>query len=216
MQLRFADCVIDTDRRQVFRGGREVTLSPKAYQLLTLLIDARPKALTKQRLSEQLWPNTHVVDANLPNLIGEIRTAIGDRAPAARFIRTLHGFGYAFCADANVVKAGTEGLAGSLPCWLVCNGQTLPLMAGENVIGRDPEVQIRLDASGVSRRHARIVVGGDSAVIEDLNSKNGTRVAGNRIAAPYALTNRDELRLGSVCLTFHVATPGAVTETIGD
>jgi DNA-binding winged helix-turn-helix (wHTH) protein len=216
MELRFADCVIDTDRRQVFRGDREVTLSPKAYHLLTLLVDARPKAVAKQRLCEQLWPDTHVVDANLSNLIGEIRAAIGDRGHAPRFIRTLHGFGYAFSSDGEVVKAGAEGPTGSLACWLVCNGQTLPLMVGENVIGRDSGVQIRLDAPGVSRRHARIVVECDSAVIEDLNSKNGTRVLGNRIAAPHTLTNRDELSLGSVRLTFHMAAPGASTETTGD
>jgi DNA-binding winged helix-turn-helix (wHTH) protein len=216
MQLRFADCVIDTDRRQVFRSGQEVTLSPKAYQLLTLLVDARPKAVAKEQLSEALWPDTYVVEANLANLIGEIRAALGDRAQAPRFIRTLHGFGYAFSADAQIVNAAEEELTGRAACWLVWKGQALPLLPGENVIGRDSAAQVRLDAPGVSRRHARIVVRPDGAAIEDLHSKNGTRVAGARIDAPRELSNHEEVVVGSVRLTFHRASPGAATETVAD
>src|SRR5687767_13724910 len=98
MQIRAGACVIDTDRRQVFRAGEAVAISPKGYQLLALLLDARPKALSKHNLHEALWPDTYVVEANLSNLIGEIRTALGDSARQPQIIRTLHGFGYAFAA----------------------------------------------------------------------------------------------------------------------
>src|SRR5262245_60158607 len=137
MQLHFADCTIDMARRQVFRAGREVELSPKAYQLLTLLVEARPKAVAKDTLSRELWPDTYVVEANLSNLIGEIRAALGDRAQAPRFIRTLHGFGYAFSADTHGGEPPREEPGGGIVCWLVWNGQALPLASGENVIGRD-------------------------------------------------------------------------------
>ena len=80
MRLTFGDCAIDSDRRQVTRGGRAVTLSPKAYQLLTLLLEARPRALSKDALYGALWPDTFVVEANLSNLIGEIRAALGESA----------------------------------------------------------------------------------------------------------------------------------------
>jgi hypothetical protein len=67
MQLRFDDgFLFDTDRRQLSRGEQELSLSPKAYELLRLLIEARPKAIAKEKLYRSLWPNTHVVEANLP------------------------------------------------------------------------------------------------------------------------------------------------------
>jgi hypothetical protein len=48
------------------------------------------------------------------------------------------------------------------------------LTGGENVIGRDPDVSVRIEAPGVSRRHARILAEGGRFTLEDLGSKNGT------------------------------------------
>jgi DNA-binding winged helix-turn-helix (wHTH) protein len=216
MQLRFADCVVDTDRRQIFRGGRAAALSSKAYQLLALLIEARPKALEKEKLYHQLWPDTFVVPANLANLIGEIRAALGDSAHRPRFIRTLHGFGYAFSADVEVGQSHPGAADELLPHWIMWNGKTLPLRTGENVIGRGPGVQIRLDESGVSRRHARILIASEGATIEDLESKNGTFVHGERIATARRIASGDELRFGPVDVTFHSAPQGLSTLTAAD
>lgn len=216
MQLRFADCLVDTDRRQIFRAGREVALSPKGYQLLTLLLEERPKALAKEKLYLQLWPDTFVVEANLANLIGEIRAALGDSAHRPRFIRTLHGFGYAFSSDVEVGQLHPAAVDEPLPHWIAWREHTLPLRAGENVIGRGPEVQIRLNESGVSRRHARILIEGERITIEDLGSKNGTFVRGERIAAARSLGSGDELRFGPVRVTFQSASPSMSTLTVAD
>src|SRR5512145_2481085 len=99
MRIRFDSCLIDTDTRQVLRDGHEALLSPKAYRLLMLLVEARPKAVAKEVLCQALWPDTFVVEANLSNLVGEIRAALADSAHHPRFIRTLHGFGYAFSGE---------------------------------------------------------------------------------------------------------------------
>ena len=214
MRIRFGDCVVDTERRQVSRDAVEVPVSPKAYQLLTLLVDARPKALAKDYLYKELWPDTFVVDANLPNLIAEIRGALGDSAQQPRIIRTVHGFGYAFCADAEIVLPADASQFRTH--WLLWEGRALPLGAGENVIGRGPDVQVRLDTPGVSRRHARILVDGEHVVIEDLDSKNGTFVGGERVTAARALAGGDEVSLGSVRVTFHATSPEASTETTKD
>jgi len=56
----------------------------------------------------------------------------------------------------------------------------------------------------VSRRHARIVVSEQGAVIEDLESRNGTFVGGRRVEAPIALHDRDQIQLGSVVMTFRM------------
>jgi DNA-binding winged helix-turn-helix (wHTH) protein len=212
MRLRFADCVVDTDQRQVFRGDRAVALSSKAYQLLMLLLEARPKALAKEKLYLELWPDTFVVPANLANLIGEIRAALGDSANRPRFVRTLHGFGYAFSASVDLDRPD-QAAAADLPYWVEWRGRTLPLRTGENVLGRAPTVPIRIDASGVSRLHARIVVAADGATLEDLESKNGTFVNGERIATARKLVSGDELRLGPAGLTFCSASPDSSTMT---
>ena len=77
------------------------TSSPKAFELLGTLVMDRPKVLSKEVLQQRLWPETFVAEANLSNLVAEIREALGDRARTPLFIRTAHGFGYAFCGDAT-------------------------------------------------------------------------------------------------------------------
>ena len=100
MRTRFAEFTVDSDTRQLQGGGGDIHLSPKAFDLLCLLIEAAPKVVDKADLHARIWPDTHVVDANLNVLIGEIRRAIGDSAQHPTFIRTVHGVGYAFCATA--------------------------------------------------------------------------------------------------------------------
>jgi DNA-binding winged helix-turn-helix (wHTH) protein len=215
MELRFADCVVDTEQRQVFRSGRAVALSPKAYHLLLLLLEARPRALAKEKLYLQLWPDTFVVGANLANLVGEIRAALGDSPRRPRFIRTLHGFGYAFSFDVEVDLPRSD--ASELPpYWILWKAKTLPLRTGENVIGRGPGVQVRLDESGVSRRHARVLIAAQGATLEDLQNKNGTFVHGERIATARELASGDELRFGPVTVTFHAAPQGSATQTLAE
>jgi DNA-binding response OmpR family regulator len=54
-----------------------VPFSPKAFDLLELLIRRRPKAVSKADIHEHLWPGTFVSPANLANLVGELRAALG-------------------------------------------------------------------------------------------------------------------------------------------
>jgi non-specific serine/threonine protein kinase len=100
MRWTFGDFVLDLDARELLQGGSPVSLSPKAFQLLGILVDACPRALSKSALQDRLWPGTFVVEKNLTNLVGEIRDALGDDAAHPRYIRTVHRFGYAFCEAA--------------------------------------------------------------------------------------------------------------------
>ena len=90
------DFVLDMEARELRRGRQGVLLSPKAYQLLEVLVRHSPKALSKSILQEKLWPDAFVVERNLVNRIAEIREALGDDATHPRFVRTVHRFGYAF------------------------------------------------------------------------------------------------------------------------
>ena len=162
-------------------------------------------------LQQRLWPETFVAEANLSNLVAEIREALGDRARAPLFVRTAHGFGYAFCGEATTLPGATEPDRPS--CWLEWGTAALSSVRGEHVVGRDPDVEVRLDASTVSRRHARLVVTAEGTVLEDFGSKNGTFRGSERVTSPVQLADGDAIRIGSLLVTFHVRAPSGSTDT---
>ena len=184
MQIRFADFVFDRDQRLLTKGGSPVRISPKAFQLLAALIEARPKAVTKHDLFATLWPDTFVEEANLKNLIVEIRAALGETSRTPRFIKTVSRFGYAFAAEPETAAFR-----------LIQGRSLIPLGEGEYVIGRARDATVPIDSLLISRHHARIIVAGDRATIEDLGSKNGTLVNGRRIEAATELADGDEIIL---------------------
>jgi pSer/pThr/pTyr-binding forkhead associated (FHA) protein len=96
---------------------------------------------------------------------------------------------------------------------LVWPGGRAGLGDGEHVLGRDPELELFLDAPEVSRRHARIRIAGDEATIEDLESKNGTFVSDRRVESATRLVDGDSIRIGSVRLTFTAVRSCGSTET---
>ena len=200
MKLRFADCVLDVAARRLLRGGRETHLSPKAFELLRVLAEHRGRALSKAELLERIWPGVFVSDASLARVVTEVREAVGDDARHAHIIRTKHGFGYAFGAVVEGDRPAAADAACS--CWILWRTRVFPLNQGEHIVGRDPGVSVWLDSPRVSRHHARVVVDGVVATIEDLGSKNGTIVRGVRIGAPVTLEAGDEIRVGPFTLSF--------------
>ena len=213
MRIQFGPFTLDLETRQLTRAGHGIHLEPKAFELLSVLVLERPKAVSKADLQARLWPGTFVAEANLSNLVAEIRAALGDSARAPKFLRTAHRFGYAFCGDAVTVTYPRDAAPARLWCRLEANGRRFPLPSGEHVIGRDADVAIRFDTSTVSRRHARLVVTTDTAVLEDCDSKNGTFRGDDRVTSPIALADGDTIRVGSVRLTFRVSPPFGPTET---
>ena len=201
MRLRFGDCVFDPDTREVIRDDRPVHVSPKAFALLTALIERRPKAISKDELHGLLWPETFVSDANLPNLVAELRESLGDDAQEPRIIRTVPRFGYAFRAEA-VGEPGTRTAAHGFR--LIWGDREIALRSGENVIGRDDAAALWIDDALVSRHHARIVIDETGAVLEDLGSKNGTLLRGKRIGSPARLVDEDLITIGPASMIFRM------------
>ena len=193
------------------REGQAIHLSPKAFELLTVLALARPNALSKSDLQQRLWPDTFVAEANLSNLIAEIRAALGDSPRSPVYLRTVHKFGYAFCGHADTDGGGATPSA--VLCWLEWGVKRFPLTAGEHVIGRDAEASVRIESGTVSRRHARLVAARERVVLEDTASKNGTFRGDERLTAPVTLADGDHLRFGSVPVVFHLR-PDDATETM--
>jgi DNA-binding winged helix-turn-helix (wHTH) protein len=214
MRLRFEQLVLDPDARQVFRGPRELRLGPRSFDLLELLVRSRPRALRKAEIQRRLWPDAAVGDGSLAFLVSELRALLGDDARRPRFIRTVPAFGYAFCGEVTEEEAPADAAAHGVPR-VVWEDRVVPLAEGESVLGRDPGARVRIDVTGVSRRHARIVLRGGQATIEDLGSKNGTFVGRRdaRVSAPVPLPDGCPFRLGRVLLTYRSAAETASTAT---
>jgi DNA-binding winged helix-turn-helix (wHTH) protein len=210
---RFAPFSLDAATRQLMHNGREVSLSPKAFQLLLLLVANRHRAMSKQELHQSLWPSTFVLETNLASLIAEIRRALDDDATKPRFVRTVHRFGYRFVGQVDEAAGVSADVLAAAKYWLAWELRQMPLTEGANVIGRGTDTAIWIDAPGVSRHHARILIRGDEAMIEDLGSKNGTYVAGQRLTAPRRLNDGDQIRVGSVVVKFRIPGLSAETET---
>jgi DNA-binding winged helix-turn-helix (wHTH) protein len=208
MAYAFGRAVLDYEARQLRVNSEEIHLSPKALELLAILIRNRSRALPKQELLEMLWPATFVEETNLAGLAAEIRRALGDSARMPTIVRTIHGFGYRFVAE--VVEAGGQAATRAS---LIFENRTTMLLDGPNIIGRAPDAAIQCDVAGVSRHHARVIVSKDAVMLEDLGSKNGTYLQRKRIeAAP--LSDGDEIWIGKARLTFRLQPPHSATETL--
>jgi hypothetical protein len=158
------------------------------------LLGAAPRVVTKRELHARLWPGGTVTDATLVALVKQLRRALDDQERQAPLIRTVHRVGYALDLP---IAAGQGAEPMRHECWLMAGSRRLPLVAGENLIGRDAEAHVRLDDAGVSRIHARIEVRAVGARIVDLGSKNGTFCDGWRLAAePITLRDGCRLRFG--------------------
>jgi DNA-binding winged helix-turn-helix (wHTH) protein len=210
MRLRFGNCEFDSDTPEDHRGGRRIHVSPKAFSLLAVLIERRPKAISKDDLLGLLWPGTFVSEANLPNLVADLRESLGDDSHEPRIIRTVPKFGYAFSAEIATESPRPDALVFRL----IWGDREIALHPGENVIGRDDGVTLWIDDNSVSRRHARIVVDEQEAVLEDLGSKNGTLLRGERVESPARLVDEDLITIGPASITFRVLHQTGSTATV--
>jgi DNA-binding winged helix-turn-helix (wHTH) protein len=215
----FGDFALDQTTRQLLRSGEPRHLEPKAFELLDLLVSRRPAAVAKAEIRDRLWPDTFVSESSLTGLVAQLRQALEDDPRHPRFVRTVHGFGYAFLAAvAEGTSAQTDSGRSSprrtrarpVVLW---EEKAFALADGENVLGRDDGLAVTLEWPGVSRRHARIVIEGDRATLEDLSSKNGTFLRDERLGAPAPLVDGDTFRLGRLVLVFRMAPRAASTQT---
>jgi DNA-binding winged helix-turn-helix (wHTH) protein len=214
MRLVFGDCTFDRDRRELTRRGTVVHAGPKVLGLLELLIDARPRALTKDEIHTTLWAGTFVSDGTLTSLVAELRDAIGDEARAPRLVRTIHGYGYNFCGEVAFEARVEAEQPPAAQCRILLGDREVGLPPGAHILGRSGEADIFVDDVGVSRQHARITVTAAGAILEDLGSKNGTMLNGRAIEGPTPLADGAAIVLGTRTLRFRVFTDAGSTATV--
>ena len=212
MIARFGRFSFDSGRRLLLDGDQPVTVPPKAFDLLELLIRRAPNVVTKEEIAAGVWPNEAPSDASVAMAVTELRRALGETGEHPQFIRTVHRRGYAFGAEVERVE-----VAAALPdaprFWLVMGDKTIPLPTGDTIAGRDPASPLWIDRPSVSRSHARFHVDGASAWVEDLGSLNGTFVGGTRITRRMRLHAGDTIAVGEVTLTLGSSQTAATTPT---
>jgi DNA-binding winged helix-turn-helix (wHTH) protein len=208
VRFHLGDLILDVDTRQLLRGTDDLRLSPKAFDFLALLVQERPRVVTKPELHQRLWAGVFVSDASVAMVASEVRAALGESARAPQRIRTVHGHGYAFQGTVNGVGANDTAPR----FWLVADDRMWPLRDGDNIVGRDLDVELRLNNPGVSRRHANIRVAGTELTIEDLGSKNGTFVGDTPVTTVTPIADGDHLRFGSTSVVCRLGAAPTQTE----
>jgi DNA-binding winged helix-turn-helix (wHTH) protein len=196
MRVVFDRFAFDSERRELLDGTQPVHLGPQAFRLLEILIANHPRAIPKQELYETIWQGTFVDESNLAGLINELRTALGDRARKPRFIRTVHGFGYALCCQLK--NESSLQPAGSV----VFRGREFPLRAGANILGRDATADVQIDDHTVSRKHAAITIRENAVTVEDLDSKNGTYLDSVKLTGSASIQDGETIVLGDASIVF--------------
>jgi DNA-binding winged helix-turn-helix (wHTH) protein len=181
---------LDPAERRLLRDGRSVSLTPKAFDTLHPLVASSGHAISKDNLMAQIWQDVAVEDATLAQNIFAVRKALG----SADAIEPVPKFGYRFVMPVREVTDAST-------CRLKWGSRRVPLVDGENIVGRDPDLEVALDATTVSRRDARITVSRDATMLQDLGSKNGTFLGGDRLAAPSRLADGDRIGFGSLATT---------------
>jgi DNA-binding winged helix-turn-helix (wHTH) protein len=204
MQVRFGEFTFDMRSGYLQRGDAPCPLPGPASEVLRVLLEQRPELVTKEELLRRVWRGAAVEEGNLTVAVADLRVALDDDVRQPRFVRTHHRRGYAFVADAVDIRSVGGDRPGAASVFVLeWNDRRLVLREGENIVGRNPvRSSVCVDDPRVSGRHARIVIAGETATIEDLDSTNDTFVGGVRITSPHPLTSGDVVRLGGPSITF--------------
>jgi DNA-binding winged helix-turn-helix (wHTH) protein len=199
---------------QISRDDRVVRLRPRAMDVLVGLAAAAGKLASKRDLIDAVWRTEYVSDHALTQVIAELRAALEDDARNPAYIENVPRRGYRLVATvtplAPTVPPAREP---SVPFRLQGDGGDHSLKQGANLIGRTADADICIDRTAVSRAHARIVVTGTTATIEDLGSKNGTYLNGARLEQPAVLTNGDDIWIGRSVARLRFVVEGEPTQT---
>ncbi len=94
-ELRVVDIVLNTETREVFKGGKRLTLTPREFSLLELFMRHPRRVFTRETLLNRLWGYDYPGETNIVDVhVSHLRNKLGDKPP--RLIRTHYGVGYAF------------------------------------------------------------------------------------------------------------------------
>jgi DNA-binding winged helix-turn-helix (wHTH) protein len=224
--FRLGEWLVQPSLNRLTLGDRTVRIRPRLMDVLCFLARRNREVCSKDVIIAAVWAKPFMAESVLSRSVAEIRRVLGDDAAEPRFIETITKRGYRLIAPVELVGGRSarpdEGerepsrkalTLGEHTCGLCWGEQEVALVEGENVIGRTRDAVVRISSTRVSRRHARIVVTGGRAVLEDLGSKNGTYLRGRRITRPVELSDGDEICFGRDVVVFRFCYPSGTTMT---
>jgi DNA-binding winged helix-turn-helix (wHTH) protein len=212
--FRVGDWRVEPAIDAIRRGETLRHLEPKVMAALVALASRAGEVLTKAELTDAVWQVPFISENRLVGVIADLRRAFGDDAGAPRIVETIPTRGYRLAVPVEWIDGGAAPPPQASHFMLESADESYPLREGVSIIGREAWVDVRIHSEWVSREHARVEVAGDSAVLEDLGSKNGTYHNGVRLSGRAPLHDGDEIRLGrgAVVLRFMSALGATRTE----
>ena len=204
---RFGPFRLVPDQRRLERDGTAIAVTPKAFDLLVALVQHHTRALSKDEILALVWSGSVVEEGNLAQQVLLLRRALAD---AGDCVATVPRHGYRFVASVIEEKLEVNSLAKSPHC-IVWDGREYPLREGITMIGRGEDVDLQIPLPSLSRHHARIVVRGLEATLEDLGSRHGSWRGSMRVRDSVGLSSGDTIRLGTASLVYCVVMPNDTT-----
>ena len=102
MRYHFGDYILDSKQFELSRGGEQLSLEPLIFLVLAYLVEHHKRVVSREELTEQLWPEQFVSDGSLSRCITAARKAIGDSGRTQQKIKTVQRQGYRFIATVQV------------------------------------------------------------------------------------------------------------------
>ncbi len=214
--FRLGPWLVEPRLDRLSNGEETVMLELKVMQLLAFLASRAGQVLSRFEILDAVWRTRFVADNTLTHAVAEIRSALGDDPRRPTYLETIPKRGYRLIAPVTPVEPPRPAPAAvPSPFRLTSADGEVALHEGVNLIGRETGLEVSIASVNVSRRHARVVVVAGRAVLEDLGSKNGTFLRGERVTAPTELRHGDEIRIGhhAAALRFSVDDGGTRTES---
>ncbi|HVH05920.1 MAG TPA: winged helix-turn-helix domain-containing protein [Myxococcota bacterium] len=165
---RFESFVVSRPTRALLRGGREVPLIPRYFDLLLLLLERRHEAVPKQEIFDAVWGDVIVSDGSLSQAVRTLRRALGDDSRNPRFIRTVSRYGYRFVHDGVVEEVAGERDRGGA-------ASAAAAAAGSGATSAAAPRDVRIDAGDAETSAPGLRVGDSAAALERLLAGDSAR-----------------------------------------